>query len=154
MKKLALPLLIATAAIALIAASYSPPSAGTVYLGTFDGGTNNIAAASTNTYTTAVVDVNEFDNVGYRISVKPISTSTGTVVFSFFDGVGNTYETTASRTVTVTLSGTSAIETVGNFSTPGSGQLKLGTITSTNAMAMTNIVVQLNKKNPVRRSRP
>ena len=153
MKKLLLPSFVAIAAVAMIAATYNPPSAGTVYLGTFNGGTNNIAAASTNTYTTAVIDVNEFDNVGYRISIKPVSTSTGTVVFSFSDGVGNTYESTASRTVTVTLSGTSTIETVGNFSTPGSGQLQLGTITSTNAMAMTNIVVQLNKKSPLRRSR-
>lgn len=153
MKKIILPLCVAIAAVAMIAATYTPPSVGTVYLGPFNGGTNNIAATSTNTYTTAVIDVNEFDNVGYRISIKPISTSTGTVVFSFSDGIGNTYESTASRTVTVTLSGTNTIETVGNFQTPGSGQLMLGTITSTNAMAMTNIVVQLNKKSPLRRSR-
>lgn len=114
----------------------------------WNGGTNNVAATSTNAVTDSI-SVSEFDNVGYQITVKPISTSTGTVVFKFSDSLDSTsYESVPSRTVTCTLNGTSAITTVGNFTVPSTGTLRLASIVNTNEMAITNIAIVYRVKAP------
>lgn len=120
---------------------------------TWNGGTNNIAATSTNTVTDSI-NVSEFDNIGYQITVKPISTSTGTVVFKFADSLDSTsYESVPSRTVTCTLNGTAAVTTVGNFTIPSTGTLRLASIISTNEMAITNIAIVYRVKAPKRLTR-
>jgi len=116
---------------------------------TWNGGTNNIAATTTNSPTADTISVSEYANVGYQITVKPISTSTGTVVFNFAQSLDSTsYETVPQHTVTCTLNGTGAITTCGNFSIPSAGTLKLATIVNTNAMAITNIAIVYRLKAP------
>jgi len=121
-------------------------------LGSYNGGTNNVAATATNSPTTAIISVEEFDRVGVTVSAKPISTSTGTVVFKFADSVdGTNYETTPSHTVTLTLSGTSTTTQTAQFDTFGTAGLQLVSIGSTNAMAVTNLTVSVRLKAPKRR---
>lgn len=142
----------------LIACSLLPAFGQTVGVRTFpngsaswNGGTNNIAATTTNSPSSDAIAVSEFDNVGYQITVKPISTSTGTVVFSFAQSLDSTtYETVPQHTVTCTLNGTGAITTVGNLSIPSAGTLKLASIANTNSMAITNISIVYRLKAPKR----
>lgn len=116
---------------------------------TWNGGTNNIAATTTNSPSADTIAVSEFANVGYQITVKPLSSSTGTVVFNFAQSLDSTtYESVPQHTVTCTLNGTSAITTVGNLSIPSAGTLKLVSIANTNAMAITNIAIVYRLKAP------
>ena len=118
-------------------------------LGPWDGGTNNIAAASTNTVTGSDINCSEFDHIGIEVTVRPVTTSTGTVIFKFAESVsGSAYETTPSHTLTVTLSGTNAITSVVDYSIPTAGTFALVQTVSTNAMAMTNVVVYARFKSP------
>lgn len=152
MKKTILGAILGIAGLLLvIGQTYPRPGGPGVHtLGGWNGGTNNIAATSTNAPGDTFA-VSAYDNVGYQITVKPISTSTGTVVFSFADSLDSTtYESTPSRTVTVTLAGTGAITAVGNWTTPSSATLKLASIVSTNAMAMTNIAIAYRVNAPKR----
>ena len=122
------------------------------HLGPWNGGTNNVAATSTNTVTDSYIAVSEFDTIGVAITLRPVSTSTGTVVFNFAEAIGDYYETTPSHSITVTLSGTNTITTPGNFTVANAGTFALVQTVSTNAMGMTNVIIEVRLKAPKRKT--
>jgi hypothetical protein len=138
--KLALALFI----LALFAA---PASAQYVTAITIDGGTNNVAAATTNTvsYTIATTR-NQF------VAVQPVFKLTGSgtsaVVFKFEESLDRTNWVTSSLSVSVTAAGTSTVSGIGTLTVNGVGWLKLVTIENPNANAVTNLTLIAATKRP------
>jgi hypothetical protein len=124
---------------------------GSRYLGPWNGGTNNIAGASTNTVSDSSISVEEHDAIGVAITMRPLSTSTGTVVFKFADAVGSYYESTPTHTITWTANGTNTVTVNGLFSTAGLSGFALVQDVSTNSMAMTNVIIEVTLQAPKRR---
>lgn len=120
-------------------------------LGPWNGGTNNIALTSTNTVTDSAIAVEEHDTIGVAVTLRPLSTSTGTVVFKFSDKVGSYYESTPTHTLTLTLNGTNTVTMNGLYATDGLSGFSLVSTTSTNAMAMTNVIIEVTLQAPKRR---
>lgn len=153
------PTTVAAIALSLLsftlrAAIYQPAASGLSGVSTlpgWDGGTNNIAAASTNTLTTADIDVSEHAAIGVAVTLRPVSTSTGTVVFKFADRVGNYNESTPTHTLTLTCNGTNAVTMNGLYATAGLSGFACVQIVSTNAMAMTNVTIEVMRQAPKRR---
>lgn len=146
MKNIILTLILAAFIIPLSAIGQTP---GVRTLGGWNGGTNNIAATTTNSPSSDTFSVSEFSDVGIQVTVKPLSSSTGTFVLTLAESLDSTsYEAVGAHTITCTLNGTSAITTVTNFSVPSAATLKLVTLANTNAMAMTNIAIVYRLKAP------
>jgi len=139
------------AILGLLPATLSAQRSGTYSPGVWTGGTNNITAASTNTVSDCYISVEEHDHIGVAVTLRPLSTSTGTVVFKFSDKVGSYYESTPSHTLTLTLNGTNTVTMNGLYSTDGLNGFALVQTISTNAMAMTNVLVELTLQAPKRR---
>jgi hypothetical protein len=124
---------------------------GTYYLGPWNGGTNNIALTSTNTVSDSYISVEEHDHIGVAVTLRPGSTSTGQVVFKFSDKVGSYYESTPTHTLTLTLNGTNTVTMNGLYATDGLTGFALVQTVSTNALAMTNVVIEVTLQAPKRR---
>ena len=123
-------------------------SPGIYTLGNWNGGTNVIAASSTNSFTDTIA-VSEFDNVGIQVTCMPVTTSTGTVLFNFALSLDSTsYKTVPSQVLTVTLAGTNTVTKVNNFSIPSAGTLRLASVANANAIVMTNVIVKIRMKSP------
>ncbi len=131
--------------------SASAQRSGQYNLGPWNGGTNNIAAASTNTVSDSYISVDEHDAIGVAVTLRPLSTSTGTVVFKFADKVGSYYESTPTHTITLTLNGTNTVTMNGLFATSGTSGFALVQTVTTNAMAMTNVNIEVSLQAPKRR---
>jgi len=119
-----------------------------------NGGTNNVTAASTNTYS-LTQSIDEFDNVGIQVSFVASADTNGNVLVKFAKSLDSTtYETTPSITLTVPLNGTNTSCVVSNFSLPSVATLKLTSIEHTNsACYVTNVTVTYRLKSPKRRPR-
>ena len=90
--------------------------------------------------------------IGIAITMRPISTAgTGTVIFKFSDAVGSYYETTPSHTITWTADGTNTVTVNGTFAVTGTSGFALVQTVTTNAMAMTNVIIEATVKAPKRR---
>jgi len=110
------------------------------------GGTNNIAATATNTYA-IVMPVGEFDNVGFQLSAKPLSSSTGSITFRIAKGDNQlAFESTPSLSSTLTFAGTGYVTNFVAFDCSGASHLLIVAGENTNAMAVTNIVAIFRPK--------
>lgn len=145
--------LVTTVVVTLLAAfTAAAQSPGVLYVyttagGQVNGGTNNVAVSSTNTY--AAFNVSEFDNLGLEYTIKGTGAGTSTVqIFGYKSLDSTTYETTPSFKDLVTLNGTTAVSTITNISIPTAGTFKLQ-IGNTNAsVGVTNVVLQRRLKAP------
>jgi len=145
MKKLFLAIVMSLGSLALPAHAQKAGLYGT----SLNGGTNNIAATATNTYTIDI-PVGEFDSVGLQLSAKPLSTSTGTLPFRISkscDG-GSSFESVPSLSSTITFAGTGQVTNISVFSVPGVSHLRIVSGENTNAMAVTNILAKVRLKAP------
>jgi len=115
------------------------------------GGTNNVAATATNAPTDLGVNCSEQDQVAVFIQHAGTGAGSGVVVYSFAKGLdAASVETTPAVALAVPLSGTNTIRLLNEPTIGGCGYLKLVSIENTNAVAVTNIVVQVSRKNPRR----
>lgn len=116
------------------------------------GGTNNIAAAQTNTYSGKLVSAKLGDEVGLFVSLKGVAATPGVPVATFvfdksLDGVNFPTDTGNRFSFDVLLSGTSERSVVTNLNLGAIGFLRLREIRSTNSVALTNITVTAAVKN-------
>jgi hypothetical protein len=119
-----------------------------------NGGTNNVAAATTNTYALSYA-ISEVDNVGVQISLAGTAATPGahTATFRFSKSMnGTTYETTPSQVFSLTPNGTNVVCLVTNITAPSAALLKLVSVenSNTNTIPLTNITVTLRYKSPKR----
>lgn len=104
-----------------------------------DGGTNNVAAATTNSYTHNI-DVRKQDNACLQISFAMVDTSTTTIDLVLLKSLdASTWDTVDLKTITLTADGTNTVCCVTNLSTAGLGWYRLSTIANTSAVALTNL---------------
>lgn len=144
MKKLLIPFLAVLFLIAAlpsaIAQGYTAYAAQTLIA----GGTNNVAAATTNTYT-QVLTLTRQREVAVQISFKSTGTNSSTIGFDFLPSVdGTTFDTAnAAHSLNFAANGTTTVVVVTNLVAPaGIGYLKLASVRNPNAtQAITNLSV-------------
>lgn len=106
---------------------------------TLNGGTNNIAAATTNTYN-SVITLTKYDEVALQPIFQLTGAGTSAVVFRFSKSVdGTNFIADASRTISVTAAGTTVVSGISNQLVGAVGYLRLDTIENPNASAVTNL---------------
>ena len=114
-----------------------------------NGGTNFVAAATTNTIG-STFNVSEYASVDIQITMKASATNVTPFIFNFSKTLDSTtYETTPSLTASLTPNGTNEVSKVYNFSVPNVAGLKLVSIENINANSYgTNISVKWRVKAP------
>lgn len=109
------------------------------------GGTNNIAAAATNTYTTGnVMSLTRQREVGllFSFNLQSASSSTHTILFSSSVDGTNWKTNDAGYTLSLAANGTSTVLFTTNLTVGAIGYLRLESISNTNAaIALTNLAV-------------
>lgn len=135
------------------------PAASTAFFATtngastlLNGGTNTIAANSTNTYNSKV-GLTKYDEVSLEISYAYTGAGTGIQTFNFASSNDGTNRATAGQTYSFTLAGngTTPVTLVTNIYVGASGYLFLTTGANTNAtLITTNLLVRAVPK-PSRR---
>lgn len=125
----------------------------TKYVGTFTGGTNNIAATATNTYAASVASAGVVvDNAGYiSIGTQFIASgaNSGNVVLTFVPTDSSTNGSTIAGeaiTLTIPANGTSQVNSVTNLFIGGTPTLLLKSAGNTGASAITNLLIRVNYK--------
>lgn len=118
-----------------------------------DGGTNNVAASTTDTsgIVGGGVQVTKQDYVGLLIKQTPYATNVqANVVYTFAKGIDATdVETTGSVTVTIPTSTNATEQVVFTSATvTGAGYLKLLSIANAADVAITNITIRAVQKYP------
>lgn len=150
MKRIFLTLL-AVAAIAIVP-SANAQKAGS-YTTTLNGGTNNVAATATNTYTAAIT-CEDYDNVGLDLSFKAVSSLTGNITVRVAKAcVSGNYESVPTTVITIPANGTTVVNYPLNITTPSAIALKLTSIENTNSVAITNVTASWRLKAPKRVTR-
>lgn len=148
MKKL-LSLMLVVFALALLSSGAQAQSYNLVSILTPPtGGTNNIAASTTNSSTYAVrLDAPiKSQHIGLQATFKLTGSGTSASVFVFDKSLdGANWETGAYR-LSATANGTSSVTAVTNFQVGAIGYLRLSSIENPNGTAMTNIVVKYSQK--------
>ena len=149
MKKL-FALLIVAASLAAFTASAQVT---TKSVGTFTGGTNAIAATTTNTYAasiaTAGVTVDKAGYISIGTQFKAMAANSGNVVLTFVPTDSSTNGSTiASEAITVTIAanGTTQVNSVTNVFIGGTPTLLLKSAGNTGASAITNLLIRVNYK--------
>ena len=107
------------------------------------GGTNNVAAATTNSYT-GVLTLTRQREVALQISFSSTGTNTSSIVFVLDPSVdGNTYDTANNDyNVTIAANGTNVVPFVTNLTVGAIGYLRLASVENPNgASALTNVSV-------------
>ncbi|HEV8618454.1 MAG TPA: hypothetical protein VGQ70_03070 [Candidatus Udaeobacter sp.] len=114
-----------------------------------NGGTNNVAVTSSNTY--SAFAISEFDNFGLQLTVKASSASNAVFQIYGFKSLDSTsYETTPSLNQDITLTGTTALTTVINVSVPSAATYKVQILNTNTSVAVTNITLLRRVKSPKR----
>ena len=114
---------------------------------TYNGGTANFAAATTNAALTA--PVLSFTRATYgtvQISLKLDGSGTSAVVFQFDESLDNTNWVPLTRSISVTPAGTTAVSALSNLTIGGAGYLRLRYIGNPNASNITNLTMKYSYK--------
>jgi len=110
-----------------------------------DGGTNNVAATTTNTYNVAITPA-KANNLAVMYQFKLTSSGTSATAATFQRSVDNsTWESAFS--LPGTAAGTTVVTVTTNIPTGAYGYYRLNTVTNGNANAMTNVTVKYSVKN-------
>lgn len=136
--------LIATAANAQVS---------TKYVGTITGGTNNIAATTTNTYDASISAAGfTVDKAGY-ISIgtqfKATGANSGNLMLTFVPTDSSTNGSTIAAeaiTITIPANGTTQVNSVTNVFIGATPTVLLKTAGNTGASAITNLLIRVNYK--------
>ncbi len=133
---------------AILALASALPLAAQTYgaNGVLSGGTNNVAAFSTNTWTTQHVlggELRNYSEIGLLVSYKQASATSSNITVRFAKSLdGTTYETVPSLVVFV-----NATNYITNLTIGSAGFLRLSSIENTNAaLALTNVTVTYSIK--------
>lgn len=119
------------------------------------GGTNNVAATATNTYSAKLIGTTLANDAVVYVSAKGLdATPNGVVTFVFKkspDGASLNPTTDTATNLVLTLNGTTVASASLNFNVQAYGGIFLTEIRSTNGVALTNLTVTGYVKNrPVR----
>ena len=113
---------------------------------TLNGGTNNVAASTTNSVTAPVLAFTRSTYGVVQTTFKLTGAGSSTVVLTFDESVDNSNWDLATRTLSVTANGTTAVTGLSNYTLGGAGYLRLSSVENPNAAAITNLVVKYSYK--------
>lgn len=143
MKKL---IIIAAVAVVSAISAFNADAQSVTYLSGVNGGTNNIAATSTNNLSTSQTAVIYSRWISLQPSFALTSTGTSACTFAISNSVDNA-NWNLYGTLSVTAAGTTPVNIVTNIDTGGTVFWKLGPVGNPNANAMTNVAVAIGKRN-------
>lgn len=144
MKKFNSLLAAITAMAALLLAA--PAAQAQYILGAVLGGTNNVAATTTNTSFTTVVQATKALDIAIQPSFRLTGAGTSAVVIKFDESNDMLNWKVAARSISVTANGTNTVSNVANFTVGGVGYLRLSQVENPNATAVTNLTVKYSQK--------
>ena len=139
------------AAIVLMAFTAQAQSPG-VYT-QISGGTNNVAAATTNSYATTSINVSEFDNVGIQLSFAGVGAGAGSAVTLVgYRMLADEWDTDNPIVRMAPIgNGTNRVICSTNLSLPSAGAIGHWKIENPDAdTAITNVIVKIRMKAPKR----
>lgn len=110
--------------------------------------TNNVAAATANTATSAAIGLTKLNDVAVMLKFNVMASGNSNVVFTFSRSLaGNTNWGTASTIpITVAGNGTTPVVLITNLTLGAVGYLRLEGISNANTAAITNITVRYATK--------
>ena len=112
------------------------------------GTSNNVAAASTNSYL-LTLDATDQLNVGFCYSAKCVATNSTTTTITFDSSIDASLWQSNAYTFTIAQSGTTPVTLVTNVSVGGVNYLRLNSIGNPGSVgALTNITFQYSAKRP------
>lgn len=109
-----------------------------------NGGTNNIAGASTNTYAYPIA-LTRYDKVTFGATFAPVSTAVANVTFYFDTSIDGTNWSTNAFVWPVSGAGYTAgqrVTVLTNISSESVGWYRLGSVGNTNSGAVTNLLFE------------
>ena len=125
----------------------------TKYVGTFTGGTNIVAATTTNTYaanlTTAGITVDKGGYLSIGTQFTCMAANAGNLVLTFVPTDSSTNGSTIAGeaiTLTIPCNGTTQVNSVTNIFIGGTPSLLLKTAGNTGAGTVTNLLIRANYK--------
>lgn len=133
------------AALTLCALAFVPVVQAQGYFPTtaLAGGTNNVAATTTNTsFAVILSSQGRGPYMAVQPSFKLIGAGTSAVVFKFDESVDGTIWDLAAHTISVTASTTNVVTTLAPITLGAIGYLRLTTIENPNATAITNLTLK------------
>jgi hypothetical protein len=110
------------------------------------GGTNNVAAATTNSSFATVIPATRATDIAVQPSFKLTGSGTSAVVLKFDESADNANWTANAVSISVTAAGTATVSKVSNFALGGIGYLRLSTVENPNASAVTNLSITFAQK--------
>jgi hypothetical protein len=129
-------------AVAVLAAPFALHAQSYGVVTVISGGTNNVAATATNTYTLPVMNLRQDEQIGVAISFKmPVAGNSNCTVRFARSLNGTTWETTPSLVVTATTT-----NFVTNLTFGATGYLRPATVENVNIVALTNVTVSYSIK--------
>lgn len=112
----------------------------------YSGGTNNIAAATTNSSEAIVIGLAKYDEVAIDVKFKLIGSGTSDVVFRLDESLDGINWLANRRTITVTAAGTGTVYFCTNITVNSLGYLRLNQRENPNASAVTNLQIRAYAK--------
>lgn len=111
------------------------------------GGTNNVAAGATNTYSSPVFDLRREPQIALLISYKQATAGSSNITVRFRKSIDNsTWEVTPS--IVIFANSTNFVTNVGDIGAVG--YIRPATVENTNALAITNVTVVYSIKPSLR----
>lgn len=108
----------------------------------YSGGTNNLAAATTNSTAAKVIGLAKYDQVAIDVKFKLIGSGTSAVVLKLDEGLDGSNWVANTRTISITAAGTSTVYFCTNYTVDSVGYLRLNVIENPNASAITNLQIR------------
>jgi hypothetical protein len=111
-----------------------------------NGGTNAVAAASTNSVTTPTFTVAYSSDIALQPSFKLQGSGTSAVVFKFDTSLDGTVWQAASFNISITPAGTALVTKVVSTAIGSTPYVRLSSIENPNATAITNLMLNATMK--------
>ena len=108
-----------------------------------NGGTNNVAAATTNSSVAQIIGLTRFDSAVFEVNFKLTGAGTSAVVYKIDESADGTNWVTNTRSLSVTANGGTTVVGLTNFTVNSVGYLRWNVIEQPNANALTNHVVRV-----------
>jgi hypothetical protein len=142
--------LIAILSLALLAIAFAPPLAAQSYslqATTLNGGTNNVATATTNTSFAVIMPCVRSTVIAPQVTFKLNGAGTDTIVFKFDHSVDGSNWKSAGTSLSVAANGTTLVTGNTSIAAGGIGYIRLSTVENPSSSSVTNLVLKYATKN-------
>lgn len=134
--------------IALTLAAFAFSASAGLKTTTLTGGTNNVAGSTTNSTPLTAIAVTGSDNLAMAAELKftDATPGAGSFILTLDRSIDNSIWQTNFMSITCNTNGTTAAQTITNFSTGGVGYWRIGSQRNSTTNAVTNLNVKFYYK--------